>query len=184
MEVIATDIPEIKLILPKRIGDERGFFSEVWNRKALEALGVSADFVQDNHVLNPLKATLRGLHYQQAPRAQGKLVRVSRGAIFDVAVDIRCHAPSFGRAVSCILSAENWHQLWIPAGFAHGYCTLEDSTEVQYKVTDFYSPQHDRGLLWNDPALAIAWPFAADAMVISERDRKHPRLSDQPVLFE
>lgn len=184
MEVVVTDIPEIKLLVPKRIGDERGFFSEVWNERLLAEIGIKDHFVQDNHVLNPLKATLRGLHYQRSPCAQGKLVRVTHGSIFDVAIDLRRHAPSFGHVVTYTLSANNWRQLWIPPGFAHGYCTLEDNTEVLYKVTDFYSPQHDRGLSWNDPTLAIDWPFAPEALVISERDRKHPRLNDQPDLFE
>jgi dTDP-4-dehydrorhamnose 3,5-epimerase len=117
--------------------------------------------VQDNHVRNPLKGTVRGPHYQVAPAAQGKLLHVSRGAVFDVAVDIRRGSPTFGRHAAAVLSADNWYQLWVPPGFAHGYCTLERDTEVQYKVTDFYSPQYDRGISWNDPELTITWAVTA-----------------------
>ena len=184
MEIIATALPEIRIVLPRRIGDQRGFFSEVWNARELSRLGIDGVFVQDNHVGNPLAGTLRGLHYQLPPVAQGKLVRVTRGAIFDVAVDIRRGSPSFGRHVGTTLSAENWRQAWVPPGFAHGYCTLEDDTEVLYKVTDYYSPTHERGIVWDDPALAIAWPFGADAAIVSERDRRLPRLAEQPDLFE
>jgi dTDP-4-dehydrorhamnose 3,5-epimerase len=184
MQVIATALAEVKILVPRRIGDARGFFSEVWNAAELSAIGIEAAFVQDNHVLSPLRGTLRGLHYQVPPLAQGKLVRVARGAIVDVAVDIRRGSPTFGRCTQALLSAENWHQVWVPPGFAHGYCTVEPDTEVLYKVTDFYSPAHERGIAWNDPQLAIAWPVAADAAIVSARDRGHPPLADQPSLFE
>ena len=138
--------------------------------------------MQDNHIRSPRRGTLRGLHYQLPPAAQGKLIRVTRGAIFDVAVDIRRGSPTFGQHAAVVLSADNWHQLWIPAGFAHGYCTLEDDTEVQYKVTDFYSPAHERGIAWDDPSLAIAWPVDIEAM-LSERDRMLPHLAAQPDIF-
>jgi dTDP-4-dehydrorhamnose 3,5-epimerase len=184
VEVLASALPDIKIIVPPRIGDVRGFFSEVWNARAFAAIGISAPFVQDNHVQSPLKATLRGLHYQVPPAGQGKLVRVTRGAIFDVAIDIRRGSPTFGRHAHAVLSSANWHQMWVPPGFAHGYCTLEDDTEVQYKVTEYYSPAHERGLAWNDPALPIAWPFAADGILVSERDRQLPSLAQQPDLFE
>jgi dTDP-4-dehydrorhamnose 3,5-epimerase len=184
MQVVATSLPEVVIVVPPRIGDQRGFFSEVWNARDFASIGVDAVFVQDNHVFNPLKGTLRGLHYQILPAAQGKLLRVPRGAIFDVAVDIRRGSPTFGRHADAILSADNWCQVWVPPGFAHGYCTLEDNTEVYYKVTDFYSPQHERGVCWNDPALMIRWPVTVEAAIVSERDRKLPRLAEQPELFE
>ena len=179
-----TTLPEVKLVIPRRVGDARGFFSEVWNARDFSLAGIEAAFVQDNHVRSPLAGTLRGLHYQLPLAAQGKLVRVTRGAVFDVAVDIRRGSPSFGRYVDTVLSAENWHQLWVPPGFAHGYCTLEDDTEVQYKVTDYYSPEHERGIVWNDPELMIGWPPNANGATISERDRALPRLAEQPDLFE
>jgi dTDP-4-dehydrorhamnose 3,5-epimerase len=182
--VIETALPEVKIITPQRIGDSRGFFSEVWNERDFAAVGIEVAFVQDNHIRNPLRGTLRGLHYQMRPTAQGKLVRVTRGAILDVAVDIRRGSPTFGRHAAVPLSAENWQQLWVPVGFAHGYCTLEDGTEVQYKVTDFYSPPHERGIAWNDPELAIHWPIDAEALIISDRDRALPWLAAQPDLFD
>ena len=131
-----TALPEIKVVMPQRIGDARGFFSEVWNARDFASVGIDAAFVQDNHVRNPLKGTLRGLHYQVPPAPQGKLVRVTRGAIFDVAVDIRRGSATFGRHAAAVLTADNWYQLWIPPGCALGYCTLEDDTEVQYKTTE------------------------------------------------
>jgi dTDP-4-dehydrorhamnose 3,5-epimerase len=182
--VVETALPEVKIITPQRIGDSRGFFSEVWNGRDFAAAGIHAAFVQDNHIRNPVKGTLRGLHYQMRPTAQGKLVRVTRGAILDVAVDIRRGSPTFGCYAAVLLSTENWQQLWVPAGFAHGYCTLEDDTEVQYKVTDFYSPPDERGIAWNDPALAIRWPIDAEALIISDRDRALPQLAAQPDLFD
>ena len=145
MQVIETNIPAIRILVPKKFGDHRGFFSETYSRKAFEALGLGGDFVQDNHSLSAEKGVLRGLHFQRPPTAQGKLVRVVRGAVFDVAVDIRRSSPTFGQYVAEVLSAENWHQIYIPAGFAHGFRTLEPNTEVIYKVTAFYSPEHDRG---------------------------------------
>jgi dTDP-4-dehydrorhamnose 3,5-epimerase len=184
MQIFDTALPEVKIVAPKRVGDTRGFFSEVWNARDFAAAGIEAHFVQDNHIRNPLKGTLRGMHYQLAPAAQGKLLRVTRGSIFDVAVDIRRGSPTFGRHADAVLSADNWQQLWVPPGFAHGYCTLEDDTEVQYKVTGFYSPDHDRGIAWNDPALRINWPVMEDSALLSDRDRKHPTLADQPDLFE
>ena len=172
------------IIVCDRIGDTRGFFSEVWNSREFASVGIDTVFVQDNHVLNPAKGTLRGLHYQMPPAAQGKLVRVTRGAIFDVAVDVRRGSPAFGRHAAAVLTADNWYQLWIPPGFAHGYCTLEEDTEVQYKATDFYSPAHDRGIAWHDPALMITWPVTIQTALVSERDRALPRLCEQTDLFE
>jgi dTDP-4-dehydrorhamnose 3,5-epimerase len=127
--------------------------------------------------------TVRGLHFQVPPRAQDKLVRVTRGSVFDVAVDLRRGAPTYGRHVAVTLSAANWEQVFIPRGFAHGYCSLEPDTEVLYKVTDYYSPEHDRGLLWNDPALGVKWPVPAEAALVSERDRRHPTLAALPDYF-
>jgi dTDP-4-dehydrorhamnose 3,5-epimerase len=183
MELLNTALEEVKIVLPSRIGDARGFFSEVWNTRDFAAAGITATFVQDNHVRNPFKGTVRGLHYQIPPTAQGKLIRVTRGAVFDVAVDVRRSSPTFGSHAAAVLSADNWYQLWVPAGFAHGYCTLEDHTEVQYKTTNFYSPEDDRGIAWDDSDLRINWPVTGDSARLSERDKKHPRLAKQPDLF-
>lgn len=184
MQFIETWLPEVIVVVPDRIGDTRGFFSEIWNAHDFAAAGIDATFVQDNHVRSPHKGTLRGLHYQIEPSAQGKLVRVTRGAIFDVAVDIRRGSSTFGRRADAVLSTENWYQLWIPPGFAHGYCTLEDDTEVQYKVTGYYDPALDRGIAWDDPEIMVTWPVTAETVILSERDRKLPRLAHQRDLFE
>jgi dTDP-4-dehydrorhamnose 3,5-epimerase len=183
MQVEALSIAEIKLITPAIFRDERGYFSETYNRKALTAAGIDHTFVQDNQSLSRAKGVLRGLHFQIAPHPQGKLVRVTRGAIFDVAVDIRQGSPTFGRHVSAFLSADNWSQLWVPEGFAHGFCTLEPDTEVIYKVTDFYAPECDRGLAWDDPDLGIAWPLSESQAILSDKDRRYPRLRDLPAHF-
>jgi dTDP-4-dehydrorhamnose 3,5-epimerase len=182
VEILSTAIPDVKIVTPRRFSDARGFFSEVFNARAFSEVE-SQPFVQDNHSWSKPAYTLRGLHFQTAPRAQGKLVRVARGRVLDVAVDIRRSSPSFGEHVAVELSAENWRQLWVPAGFAHGFCTLEPDTEVLYKVTDFYSAENDEGLAFDDPALAIAWPVAAEAMTLSDKDRRHPRLAAHPRLF-
>lgn len=172
-----------RLIAPARHGDARGFFSETWSRAAFAAIGIDCDFVQDNHSLSRVKGTVRGLHFQTPPFAQAKLVRVSRGAIFDVAVDIRKGSPTFGQHVAVELSAENWHQLFVPPGFAHGFCTLQPDTEVLYKVSAPYAPDHDKGILWNDKALAIDWPVGVDEAVVSDKDRAQPRLSELAPVF-
>jgi dTDP-4-dehydrorhamnose 3,5-epimerase len=176
-------IPDVKLITPPILRDERGFFSETYNRTALANAGIGAEFVQDNHSLSRSKGVLRGLHYQLDPHAQGKLVRVTRGCVFDVALDIRYGSPTFGKHVSATLSAQNWAQLWIPPGFAHAFCTLVPNTEVIYKVTDFYAPQSERGLAFDDPDLAIAWPLPLQQAILSDKDRRHPRLRDLPAQF-
>lgn len=183
MDVLATAIPEVKIIKPKRHGDSRGFFSETYHRRDLALAGVYLDFVQDNHSLSAERGVIRGLHFQIPPCAQDKLVRVSRGSIFDVAVDLRKGSPTFARYVSVVLSAAEWNQLLIPVGFAHGFCTLEPGVEVDYKVTAHYSPEHDRGILWNDPDLAIPWPVAPGEAILSEKDRRLPRLSEAAELL-
>lgn len=176
-------IPDVKLIRPKRFGDHRGFFSEVYSKPALAAAGITLDFIQDNHSRSEKKGTVRGLHFQTAPFAQDKLVRVTRGSILDVAVDLRRGSPTYGKHVTAEISAENWTQILVPVGFAHGFCTLEPDTEVLYKVTAPYSPQHDGGVQWNDPDIGIDWPITAGAAVLSDKDGKLPRFRDLPSLF-
>ena len=183
MKVEALSIPDVKLIAPSIFKDERGFFSETFNVRTLASVGISEPFVQDNHSLSVPRGVVRGLHFQIPPHAQAKLVRVVRGAILDVAVDIRHGSPTFGKHVTCVLSASNWSQLWVPRGFAHGFCTLEPNTEVIYKVTDYYAPASDRGLRWDDPELAIAWPVASGDAILSPKDRTHPTLAESPVHF-
>ena len=184
LQVEETRIPAVKIVTPRRFGDARGFFSEVYSRKAFEEAGLGFDFVQDNHSLSGPRGTVRGLHFQSPPFAQDKLVRVVRGRILDVAVDLRRSSPTFGRHVAVELSAENWRQLLVPAGFAHGFCTLEPDTEVLYKVTGYYAPSHDHGLAWDDPALGIAWPVAPQEALLSDKDRRQPRLADLPAVFD
>lgn len=183
MDVVALAIPDVKIIRPKKFGDHRGFFSETYNKKTFEAAGLHYNFVQDNQSLSAEVGTVRGLHFQLPPFAQDKLVRVVRGAILDVAVDIRKGSPTFGQHVSAVISAEEWNQILVPIGFAHGFCTLEPYTEVVYKVTNFYSAAHDRGLLWNDPDLGIEWRVAADKALLSDKDRTHPRLAELDECF-
>lgn len=176
--ITSLDIPDVKLITPRIFRDERGFFSETYNQQRLAEGGITGFFVQDNHSLSRRAGVVRGLHYQLPPHAQGKLIRVIRGAIFDVAVDIRPGSPTFGQHVTARLSAENWQQLWVPPGFAHGFCTLEPDTEVIYKVTDLYHPDSERGIRWNDPALAIDWPVSPSEVQLSDKDRQNPALAD------
>jgi dTDP-4-dehydrorhamnose 3,5-epimerase len=173
----------VKIITPRRFQDDRGFFSETWNVRAFREAGLEADFVQDNHAYSVEKGVVRGLHYQLPPSAQGKLVRVTKGAILDVAVDIRRASPTFGHHVSAVLSAENWRQIWVPVGFAHGYVTLEPHTEVVYKVTNLYAPALDRGIMWSDPALGIDWGLTDTEAILSEKDRRQPRLAEATDLF-
>jgi len=172
-------IADVLLITPKRHGDARGWFAETWSRKALAAVGVDTEFVQDNQAFNAVKGTLRGLHFQKAPHAQGKLVRVVRGAIYDVAVDVRPGSATYGQWVGATLTAEAGEQIWVPRGFAHGYVTLTNDTELFYKVDGDYAPQLEGGLVWNDPDLAIAWPLDGEP-VLSDKD-KLPRLKDMPL---
>ena len=179
----AEPLRDVKIVVPKRIGDSRGFFSETWRRDRFAECGVDADFVQDNHSLSAKAHTLRGLHFQTEPFAQAKLVRVVKGSILDVAVDLRHGSPTFGRHAAIVVSAAAGNQLYVPTGFAHGFLTLEPDTEVLYKVSAYYSPAHDKGLLWSDPALGIDWGVPEDEAVVSDKDRLHPRLQDLPRYF-
>ncbi len=184
MQVEETVIPAVKIVTPKKLGDARGFFSEVYSRPAMEKAGLKLTFVQDNHSFSGAIGTLRGLHFQTAPFAQDKLVRVARGRILDVAVDIRRSSPTFGQHVAVELSAENWRQLLVPIGFAHAFITLEPDVEVLYKASAPYSAAHDRGLAWDDPGIGIAWPSIPGGPILSDKDRQWPRLKDAPDLFE
>jgi dTDP-4-dehydrorhamnose 3,5-epimerase len=176
MRVIPTKLSEVRIVEPDVFGDRRGFFMESYHDVKWSDLGVGYAFVQDNHSLSVEAGVLRGLHYQLAPKAQTKLVRVVAGAVYDVAVDIRPGSPTFGQWVGVILSAWNKRQLLVPKGFAHGFCTLVPNTEVLYKVDEYYSPEHDRGILWSDPALGIDWPVTDP--ILSDKDRGLPRLQD------
>ena len=184
MQIEQLKIPDMLLVKPTKHGDPRGFFSETFRADVLAAHGVKAAFVQDNHVLSLQKGVVRGLHFQVPPRAQGKLVRCIRGAILDVGVDIRVGSPTYGRHVAVELSAENWHQLWIPPGFAHGYITLEDRCEIIYKVTDHYVPECERGVAWDDPAFGIDWRLSASDAILSDKDQRQPRLADAAPAFQ
>ena len=166
MKIIPTAIPEVVLLEPKVFGDERGFFFESWNKRTFADLGIAAEFVQDNHSKSQ-KNVLRGLHYQ-IEHAQGKLVRVTAGAVYDVAVDLRRSSPTFGQWVGFTLSAEDKRMAWIPPGFAHGFCVTSESAEFLYKTTDYYSPAHERTLLWNDPQLAIPWPLSGEPLLAAK----------------
>ena len=177
-------IPDVILITPDRFGDERGFFSETWHHARFADLGIPRHFVQDNHAYSAAKGVLRGLHLQIAPNPQGKLIRVVRGSIWDVVVDVRHGSPTFGQHVGTVLSAANWKQLWVPVGFLHGYCTLEPDTEVIYKVTGEYDRSAERGVIWNDPDLRVSWPISESEAILSEKDRKLPPLASCPVWFQ
>ena len=186
MQMTPLPIPGVLLLEPARIGDHRGFFSTVWSAQALAAAGVDAAFVQDNHSRSRAPGTLRGLHFQAPPAAQGKLVRVARGAIRDVAVDLRADSPTFGRHAAAELSEENWKQMWIPPGCAHGFVTLRPDTEVLYKCTAAYAPDREGGLAFDDPRLGIDWGFEPDRLVLSDRDRRWGTLAefDTPFVAE
>lgn len=177
-------IPAVKLIESKRFRDHRGFFSETYSRAVFLAVGIDLDFVQDNHSLSERVGTLRGLHFQAPPFAQDKLIRCTRGRIFDVAVDIRRGSPTFGAHVAVELSEKNWRQALVPKGFAHGFMSLEPSSEVLYKVTAPYSTTHAFGLAFDDPALGIVWPTPAGGPTLSEGDRRHPALAKLPAYFD
>ena len=182
MLIEATTIPEVLRIIPIRFGDDRGHFVEVFNKKNCEAFGLVFQPIQENQSLSSIRGTVRGLHFQREPHMQAKLVRVLRGSIFDVAVDIRIGSPTYGKWVGMELTSSGGEQLFIPSGFAHGFCTLEPDTEIAYLVDGYYSAECDGGILWNDPALGIDWPDFAGA-VLSGKDEKAPKLSDIPPPF-
>jgi dTDP-4-dehydrorhamnose 3,5-epimerase len=167
------------LLTPRRFTDPRGFFSETWSAARFAEIGIPGQFVQDNHATSNARGVVRGLHCQIGPNAQGKLVRVTRGSIWDVAVDIRAGSPTYGQHAGVELSAENWCQLWIPSGFLHGYCTLTEETEVIYKVTAPWDPAAERGVIWNDADLNVAWPVAGHDVILSEKDQTLPRFKDR-----
>ena len=167
-------IPDLILVTPPRFGDDRGFFSETYHQSRYEEAGITLPFVQDNHSLSRSHGVIRGLHCQLDPFAQGKLVRVIRGSIWDVAVDIRTSSPTYGQHAGVILSADNWQQLWVPPGFLHGFCTLEPDTEVQYKVTALYNKSAERAIAWDDPQLALPWPVPKDEIIVSDKDANLP----------
>lgn len=181
MKAIATTLPGLIVIEGKVFKDDRGFFMETYNQAQFEALGLSYQFVQDNHSYSRETGTIRGLHYQLAPKVQSKLVRVLKGAIYDVAVDLREDSPTFKQWYGIILTDHNARQLLIPKGFAHGFCTLVPDTEVAYKVDSLYSSKHDRGIAWNDPELNIEWPERE--VTLSDKDRNHPYLRDAEFRF-
>jgi len=176
-------IPDVLLIEPPRHQDPRGFFSETWSAARFAEHGIGPAFVQDNHSLSVPRGVIRGLHLQIDPNPQGKLVRVVRGAIWDVAVDVRRGSPSFGRHAAAVLSAANWMQLWVPVGFLHGFCTIEPDTEVIYKVSAPYDRAAERGVAWDDPDLDLPWPVARGEALLSDKDRALPRLSECPAWF-
>lgn len=186
MKIEETNIPGVVVITPARFGDARGWFSETWNAAKFAAAGFDLNFVQDNHSFSAQKGTLRGLHYQRPPHAQDKLVRCTRGAILDVAVDIRRGSPQYGAWVGVELTAENGRQLLVPKGFLHGFLTLTENTEVQYKCTDLYAPDCDAGIRWDDPTIGVDWGLNGVAPVLSAKDQVAPLLAgfDSPFVWE
>lgn len=183
MQIIQTKIPDVKIVVPRRLVDSRGYFSETYSGRAWREAGINFEFVQDNESLSVERGVVRGLHYQIPPASQAKLVRVLNGAILDVAVDIRRCSPTFGRQISVVISAADGRQVFIPPGFAHGFVTLEPMTLISYKVSGYYAPLCDRGIRWNDPALGIDWGIDEESVIISDRDRAHPLMKDAADLF-
>lgn len=183
MQIESLAIPEVKVLTPKKFGDHRGFFIETYSRKLMAAAGVEVEFVQDNHSMSAPAGTVRALHYQLPPHAQAKLVRVLKGSVLDVAVDIRRNSPTFGKWVAETLSDQNQKMMFVPVGFAHGFVTLEPNTEVAYKVSDYYAPTHERGIRWNDPTLAVPWGVEEDKAVLSAKDRIAPLFKEASELF-
>jgi len=184
LTVTPTAIDAVKVITPKAFADSRGVFCETYNRQRFFDHGIGLEFVQDNQSVSAAAGTIRGLHFQSPPFAQDKLVRVARGRVYDVAIDLRRSSPTYGRWVAEELSAENGRQLLVPVGFAHGFCTLEPDTVVAYKVTNYYAPANELGIAWNDPDLAIRWPVAADQIVLSDKDGKLPGFASLPTYFD
>ena len=184
MNVEGFEIAGVKLITTPRFKDGRGFFSETWKQGAFAEAGIPGPFIQDNQAVSSGVGVVRGLHCQIGPNAQGKLVRCTKGAIYDVAVDVRSGSPTFGRYVGAELSADNWTQIWVPVGFLHAYCTLTEETEVIYKVTAPWDKAAERGVIWNDPDIAVNWPISTDQVILSDKDKILPRLRDLPVLFD
>lgn len=177
-EVRALAIPEVLEIIPSRHGDQRGFFSEVYSAPTLREHGVDVPFVQDNHSFSAARGVLRGLHFQRPPFAQDKLVRVAKGSIYDVAVDIRHGSPTFGQWVGLVVSAEKWNQVFVPKGFAHGFVTLEPNCEVLYKASTPYAPQHEGAVRFDDPAIGIEWPVGPEQLILSEKDQAAGSLAE------
>jgi len=184
IDLTPTELTGVLIIEPRRFGDDRGLFCETYNRRDFAEAGIDAEFIQDNHAFSAEAGTLRGLHFQAPPAAQAKLLRVPRGAVMDVAVDIRRSSPTFGRHVAVVLSAENWRQLFVPRGFAHGYCTLEPDTHVVYKVDGYYSREHEGGLLWHDPELAIDWGVGDKPPIVNDRGAAWPPLAELDAPFD
>ena len=183
VEVETFAAPGLVALVPPKHSDARGFLSETYSRRRFREIGIDTDFVQDNHTFSAAKGTIRGLHFQVPPHEQGKLIRVVRGAVLDVVVDIRQGSPTFGRPIAVELSAANWRQLYVPPGFAHGFCTLTPDAEVLYRMTQYYAGDADRGLAFDDPELAIDWPVDPSTAIISDKDRGHPPLKDLPAYF-
>ena len=170
-------------IVPRKIADERGYFSEVFRADAFGERAGPIEFVQDNQSLSVRVGTIRGIHFQSHPAAQGKLVRCLAGSVFDVAVDLRRDSPTYGQWISTVLTPQANNQLWVPVGFGHAFCTLEPNSVIGYRVTDYYSPENDKGVAWDDPGIAVAWPDVADAATLSAKDRSQPALGDLPAYF-
>jgi dTDP-4-dehydrorhamnose 3,5-epimerase len=183
VQVEPTDLPGVVIVRTRWFEDARGSFSEVYNQADFLAAGLPSGFIQENHVVNPVAGTVRGMHFQRPPFAQAKLIRVVKGAVLDISIDIRQGSPNYGRCVAVALSSTDRNQLFIPAGFAHGYCTIEPGTEIVYRVDAPYNPEAEAGVSWDDPDLGIVWPIARERVLISERDRLLPRLAEIPAFF-
>jgi dTDP-4-dehydrorhamnose 3,5-epimerase len=186
MIIETTAIPGVLIVTPKKHGDERGFFSETFKHSQLASHGVTHGWLQDNHSMSGKRGTVRGLHFQAPPRAQAKLIRVASGAILDIAVDVRKGSPAYGKHVAVELSSDNWRQLYVPVGMAHGFCTITERTEVLYKTSEEYAPESEGGLLWDDPVLGIDWPISASDATVNGRDGKWPTLASlvSPFTYE